>query len=65
MSGISSLLGRVLFSVLPLYIGRRGAAIIGTAISCVIMLSIFTFYREFVGELVGVCAADRVWRGVL
>jgi putative MFS transporter len=45
---ISSLLGRVLFSVLPLYIGRRGAAMVGTAVSCVIMLSIFTFYREFV-----------------
>jgi MFS transporter, putative metabolite:H+ symporter len=45
---IASLLGRVLFSVLPLYIGRRGAAIVGTAVSCVIMLSIFTFYREFV-----------------
>ena len=28
---ISSLLGRVLFSVLPLYIGRRGAAMVGTA----------------------------------
>ena len=46
---ISSLLGRVLFSVLPLYIGRRGAAITGTAISTIIMLAIFTFYREFVG----------------
>jgi MFS transporter, putative metabolite:H+ symporter len=45
---ISSLLGRVLFSVLPLYIGRRGAAIVGTAISCVVMLSIYAFYREFV-----------------
>ena len=45
---ISSLLGRVLFSVLPLYIGRRGAAIVGTAMSCVIMLSIYVFYREFV-----------------
>src|SRR6202012_2110453 len=44
---ISSLLGRVMFSVLPLYIGRRGAAITGTAISCVIMLAIFAFYREF------------------
>jgi putative MFS transporter len=48
-AGISSLLGRVLFSVLPLYIGRRGAAITGTAISTVIMLAIFAFYREFIG----------------
>jgi putative MFS transporter len=46
---IASLCGRVLFSVLPLYIGRRGAAMVGTAVSCVVMLSIFTFYREFVG----------------
>lgn len=44
---IASLLGRVLFSVLPLYIGRRGAAIIGTSLSCVVMLAIFAFYREF------------------
>src|SRR6202000_2384760 len=48
-ASIASLLGRVLFSVLPLYIGRRGAAITGTAISTVIMLSIFAFYREFIG----------------
>lgn len=47
-ASIFSLLGRVLFSVLPLYIGRRGAAIVGTACSVVIMLAIFTFYREFV-----------------
>jgi putative MFS transporter len=47
---LSSLLGRVLFSVLPLYIGRRGAAITGTAISTLIMLAIFAFYREFVGD---------------
>ncbi len=46
---IASLLGRVLFSALPLYIGRRGAAIVGTAMSCLVMLSIFTFYRDFVG----------------
>jgi putative MFS transporter len=43
------LLGRVLFSVLPLYIGRRGAAIVGTAMSVLVMLAIFVFYREFVG----------------
>jgi putative MFS transporter len=47
-ASIFSLLGRVLFSVLPLYIGRRGAAIVGTACSVLIMLAIFTFYREFV-----------------
>jgi MFS transporter, putative metabolite:H+ symporter len=48
-ASIFSLLGRVLFSVLPLYIGRRGASIVGTALSVVVMLAIFTFYREFVG----------------
>jgi MFS transporter, putative metabolite:H+ symporter len=48
-ASIASLLGRVLFSVLPLYIGRRGAAVTGTAISTIIMLAIFTFYREFIG----------------
>jgi putative MFS transporter len=47
-ASVFSLLGRVLFSVLPLYIGRRGAAIVGTACSVLIMLAIFTFYREFV-----------------
>jgi putative MFS transporter len=45
---ISSLLGRVLFSVLPLYIGRRGAAMVGTTVSIVVMLAIFAFYREFI-----------------
>ena len=45
---ISSLLGRVLFSVLPLYIGRRGAAMVGTTVSVLVMLAIFTFYREFI-----------------
>jgi putative MFS transporter len=49
-AAIASLLGRVLFSVLPLYIGRRGAAITGAAISTIIMLSIFAFYREFIGD---------------
>jgi len=48
---LSSLLGRVLFSVLPLHIGRRGAAITGTAISTLIMLAIFVFYREFIGGM--------------
>ena len=45
---LSSLLGRVLFSVLPLYIGRRGAAMVGTTISVMVMLAIFAFYREFI-----------------
>ena len=48
-SSIASLLGRVLFSVLPLYIGRRGAAMVGAAASVLVMLAIFIFYREFVG----------------
>jgi putative MFS transporter len=47
-ASIFSLLGRVLFSVLPLYMGRRGAAIVGTLISVVVMLAIATFYREFI-----------------
>jgi putative MFS transporter len=45
---ISSLLGRVMFSVLPLYIGRRGAAMVGTTVSIMVMLAIFAFYREFI-----------------
>jgi putative MFS transporter len=45
---LSSLLGRVMFSVLPLYIGRRGAAMVGTSVSIMVMLAIFAFYREFV-----------------
>ena len=49
-ASISSLIGRVLFSVLPLHIGRRGAAIVGTAASVVIMLAIFAFYGEFIGN---------------
>ncbi|MBV9561340.1 MAG: MFS transporter [Bradyrhizobium sp.] len=48
-ASIASMLGRVLFAVLPLHIGRRGAAIVGTAASVVVMLAIFAFYREFVG----------------
>jgi MFS transporter, putative metabolite:H+ symporter len=48
-SSIASLLGRGLFSVLPLYIGRRGAAIVGSVVSVLVMLAIFAFYREFVG----------------
>jgi putative MFS transporter len=47
-ASIASFLGRVLFSVLPLYIGRRGAALAGTLISVLVMLAIVAFYREFV-----------------
>jgi putative MFS transporter len=36
----------VIISILPLYIGRRGAAMVGTTVSVVIMLAIFAFYRE-------------------
>lgn len=46
--GLASLLGRVLFSVLPLMIGRRGAAIVGTSMSAIVMLAIFAFYRDFI-----------------
>ena len=45
---IASILGRVLFSVLPLYLGRRGAAIFGTSMSLLVMLAIFAFHREFI-----------------
>jgi putative MFS transporter len=45
---IASILGRVLFSFLPLYIGRRRAALAGTFISVLVMLAIFAFYREFI-----------------
>jgi putative MFS transporter len=47
-SSIASMIGRVLFSVLPLYIGRRGAAIVGTFISVLVMLAIAAWYREFI-----------------
>ena len=45
---IASILGRVLFSFLPLYIGRRRSALVGTFISVLVMLAIFAFYREFI-----------------
>ncbi len=45
---IASILGRVLFSFLPLYIGRRRAALVGTFVSVLVMLAIFAFYREFI-----------------
>jgi putative MFS transporter len=47
-ASLASMLGRVLFSVLPLYIGRRGAAIVGTSMAALVMFSIFAFYREFI-----------------
>jgi MFS transporter, putative metabolite:H+ symporter len=47
-ASIASILGRVMFSVLPLAIGRRGAAIVGTLGSVLVMLAIFAFYREFI-----------------
>jgi len=47
-ASIASFLGRVLFSVLPLYIGRRRAALTGTFISFLVMIAIFIFYREFI-----------------
>jgi putative MFS transporter len=47
-ASICSMLGRVLFSVLPLYMGRRGAAIVGTLISVLVMLAISVFYRDFI-----------------
>jgi MFS transporter, putative metabolite:H+ symporter len=47
-ASIASFLGRLLFSVLPLYIGRRGAALIGTFISVLVMLAIVAFHREFI-----------------
>ena len=47
-ASIASIIGRVLFSVLPLYIGRRRAALVGTFISVLVMLAIFAFYREFI-----------------
>jgi len=47
-ASIASFIGRVLFSVLPLYVGRRRAALAGTFISVLVMLAIFAFYREFI-----------------
>ncbi len=47
-ASIFSILGRVLFSFLPLYIGRRGAALVGTFISVLVMLAVVAFYREFI-----------------
>jgi MFS transporter, putative metabolite:H+ symporter len=47
-ASIFSMIGRVLFSVLPLYLGRRGAALVGTFMSVLVMLAIVAFYREFI-----------------
>src|SRR6185437_7288918 len=47
-ASLASLMGRVLFSVLPLYIGRRGAAMVGTSMAALVMFAIFAFYREFI-----------------
>src|ERR1700682_6039732 len=47
-ASIASFLGRVLFSVLPLYTGRRGAALVGTGISVLVMLAIVAFHHQFV-----------------
>jgi putative MFS transporter len=47
-ASVASILGRMLFSVLPLYIGRRSSALVGTFISVLVMLAIFAFYREFI-----------------
>src|SRR5882757_9994883 len=43
-ASIASFLGRVLFSVLPVYIGRRSAALAGTLISVLVLLSIVASY---------------------
>ena len=43
-----SILGRIVFSVLPLYLGRRAAALVGSFASVAIMLAIAIFYRESV-----------------
>jgi putative MFS transporter len=47
-ASIASFIGRILFSVLPLYIGRRRAALTGTLISVLVMLAIVAFHREFI-----------------
>jgi putative MFS transporter len=49
-ASIFSILGRILFSFLPLWLGRRGAALVGSFAATAIMLAIVLFYREFIGE---------------
>lgn len=48
-SSLASIIGRVLFSVLPLYIGRRGAALFGSTVSVAVMVAMALWYREFIG----------------
>ena len=45
---LSSLLGRVMFSVLPLYIGAAARRWSARPFSIMVMLAIFAFYREFI-----------------
>jgi MFS transporter, putative metabolite:H+ symporter len=47
-ASIASFIGRLLFSVLPLYVGRRNAALVGTTVSVLVMLAIVGFHRESV-----------------
>jgi putative MFS transporter len=47
-ASIASFIGRLLFSVLPLYVGRRNAALVGTTVSVLVMLAIVGFHREVV-----------------
>ena len=47
-ASIASFLGRLLFSVLPLKIGRRGAALVGTSVSVLVMLAIVAFHHQFI-----------------
>ena len=43
-ASVFSILGRVLFSVLPLYLGRRGAALAGSTMAFLTMVGIVLFY---------------------
>jgi putative MFS transporter len=49
-ASVASIIGRVFFSFLPLYIGRRRAALVGTFISVLVMLGIVAFSREVVAD---------------
>jgi putative MFS transporter len=48
-SSLASITGRVLFSVLPMYVGRRRAALFGSTVAFAVMVAIALWYREFVG----------------
>ena len=48
-SSLASIVGRVLFSVLPMYIGRRRAALLGSTVAFAVMVAIALWYREFIG----------------